>query len=240
MRSTQRLLGLYGVPAAAIAAGYAKRAWRRSQLSRATSWPAADGRVELTDVGEKNWWDLSANLDPASLSVRSARNIAALGYSYSVAGTVYSGTYKQEFVDEEDAWEFARRLKGSAIRLQYNPNKPSVSIVSELSIGAPQQSHITVSNGTALNQRAWPPTAESRHTESGLPAWRIVSWITLAAAVWEAYRFMQIINTHPQKISQTRARLVAVLATFAIARFCLWISTLQRRRATSEREPPHA
>ena len=222
---------------AAIAVGYLKRAWRRWQLGRATSWPLAEGRVELTDVGEKNWWDLSANFNLRTLSARSARNVAALGYSYSVAGTIYSGTYKQEFEEEEDAWEFARRLKGSVIKVQYNPNKPSVSVLSEPSIGVLQQRYPTVPSGAEMNQDAGQPTAESRHIEYGLPAWRIASWIALATGAWEAYRFIQVINTHQLNVSQASFRLAAVLATLAMAKFCGWMSVLQRRRATQE---PHA
>ena len=209
---------------AAIAAGYAKLVWNRSPHSGATSWPLVEGRVELTEVGEKNWWDISANLSLKTLSARSARNVAALGYSYSVAGTVYSGTYKREFESEEDAWEFARRLKGSAIGVQYNPNKPSVSVLSEPSIEAPPQSHPTVPEGVELDR--------------GVQGWRIASWIALAAAAWEVYRFIQMSKTH-LNIPQARVNLAAALAAFAIARLCNWISVWQKRRATHEKEPPH-
>lgn len=49
---------------------------------------------------------------------------------------VYAGTYKQEFEIEDEAWEFARRLKGRAVIVQYNANKPSVSALSESSVDA--------------------------------------------------------------------------------------------------------
>lgn len=92
------------------------------------------GRIELTEVGERNWWDFSAQVRGGA--VRSAKNVAALGYSYHVAGVVYAGTYKQEFEIEDEAWEFARRLKGRAVIVQYNANKPSVSALSESSVDA--------------------------------------------------------------------------------------------------------
>jgi hypothetical protein len=111
---------------AVIAGGFLKRGWHRLQQTRATNWLRAEGRVELADVGEKDWWDLSADFRG-----RSARNVAALGYSYRVAGTVYSGTYKREFLIENEAWEFARRLKGGQVIVQYNPDKPSDSILLE-------------------------------------------------------------------------------------------------------------
>jgi len=238
--AVDRRVALYlGIAMAMIAAGYAKRAWRRLQLSKAASWPLAEGRVELADVGEKKWWDLAANFSFTDLSIRSARNVAALGYSYYVAGIVYSGTYRQEFEVEEDAWEFARRLKDGVIRVQYNPNKPSVSVLSEPSIDALQQSHPTVPGGMERNQDARLQTVESRNMENKLPAWRIASWIALATGAWEAYPFIRVISTHPLNISQARVRLVAMLAALAVARFCNRMSVLQRRRATQESEPPH-
>jgi len=222
-------LVVYVVPVTVmIAAGYAKRAWRRSRLSGATSWPVVEGRVELTNVGERNWWDLSANLNPRSLSVHSARNVAALGYSYSFSGTVYSGTYKQEFEEEEDAWEFARRLKSSVIKVQYNPNKPSVSVLPESSIGALQQSRATELRGTELKQDFGQPKVESAR----LSAWRIASWMALATGAWEAYRFIALTSAHQVNIPQARVRLALCLAAIAVARFCSWMSELQRRRAS--------
>ena len=212
-----------------IAAGYAKRAWRWLRQSRATSWPLAEGRVELTDVGGRSWWDLSTNFRGGS--VRAARNVAALGYSYSVAGTVYSGTYKQEFEVEEDAWEFARRLKGGVITVQYNPNQPSVSVLSEPSIEALQQGHPTVPGGAELKQDAGQPKAASAR----LSAWQIASWIALATGAWEAYRFIPLTNSHQVNrvnIHQAGVRLVLCLAAIAVARFCRWMSVLQSRKAT--------
>jgi hypothetical protein len=122
----------YGVVIAMIALGYAKRAWSRLARSRTRSWPLAEGRIELVEAGERNWWDFSAHL--RSGVVRSATNVAALGYSYHVAGVVYAGTYKREFEAEEDAWEFARKLKGGTVMVHYNVNNPSVSVLSESSI----------------------------------------------------------------------------------------------------------
>jgi hypothetical protein len=209
-----------------IAAGYAKRAWRWLQQSRAMSWPLAEGRVELTDVGERNWWDLSMNFRGGS--ARAARNVAALGYSYSVAGTVYSGTYKQEFEVEEDAWEFARRLKGDRVTVHYNPNKPFVSVLSKPSIDALQQTHPPALGGVELKQDAGQPKVESAR----LSAWRMASWIALATGAWEAYRFIPLTSAHQVNTPQARVRLVLCLAAIAVARFCGWMSVPQRRKAT--------
>jgi hypothetical protein len=225
---------------ALIAAGYAKRAWHRLQRSRTRSWPVAEGHIELADVGEENWWDLAANFNFTDLSIRSARNVAALGYSYHVAGIVYSGTYKQEFAVEEDAWEFAHRLKGGAVTIQYNPNKPTVSVLSKPSIDELQQTHPLAPGSVELNQDTGQPTVESAALKNRLSAWGIASWIALATGAWEAYPFIRAINTHQLNISQATVRLVVVLFTLAVARFCNWMSVSQRRRATQEREPPHA
>ena len=93
-----------------------------------------EGRIELVDVDEKKLFSLST-----SFRGRSAKHIANLGYSYSVAGTNYSGTYKRGFEVEEEAWEFVRGLKGGVVTVQYNPKKPSASALSEQSVETLQQ-----------------------------------------------------------------------------------------------------
>jgi hypothetical protein len=119
---------------AVVAAEYAKPAWRWLQRNRATSWPITQGRIESVDVNERKWFSPSM-----SFRGRSAKHVAELGYSYSVAGTTYSGTHKREFEVEEEAWEFVRDLKGGVVTVQYDPKKPSVSIMSEQSIERLQQ-----------------------------------------------------------------------------------------------------
>ena len=119
---------------AAIVAGYAKPVWRWLQRNRATGWPITPGRIELVDVDEKKWFPSSA-----SFRGHSAKHIVKLGYSYSIAGTTYSGTYKRDFEVEEEAWEFVRDLKGGVVAVHYNPKKPSISVLSEPSIETVQQ-----------------------------------------------------------------------------------------------------
>jgi hypothetical protein len=119
---------------AATAAGYAKPLWRWLQRNRATNWPLAQGRIESVDVNDKKWFFQSA-----SFRGRSAKHVAELEYSYSVAGATYSGTYKRQFEVEEEAWEFLRELKGGVVTVHYNSKKPSVSILSEQSIETLQQ-----------------------------------------------------------------------------------------------------
>ena len=114
---------------AASAVGYAKPVWRWLRRNRATSWPSSEGRIELVDVDKKKWFS-----QYMSFRGRTAKYIAELGYSYSVAGATYTGAYERDFEVEEEAWEFARDLKGGVVTVQYNPMKPSVSILSEQSI----------------------------------------------------------------------------------------------------------
>jgi hypothetical protein len=119
---------------AAIAVGYAKPVWRWLQRNRAKNWPITEGRFESADVDEKKRFSPSV-----SFRSRSAKHIAKLGYSYSVAGTTYSGAHKREFEVEGEAREFVRELKGGLVTVQYNPKKPSVSILLEQSIETLQQ-----------------------------------------------------------------------------------------------------
>jgi hypothetical protein len=227
-------LGVYfGTAGVMVAAGYAKSAWRRMQQNRARSWPVTEGRVEMVDVGERNWWDLSANLRDGS--ARSARNVVALGYSYHVAGTVHSGTYKKEFEAEEDAWEFARRLKGSAITVQYDTDKPSASLLCESSIDPLGQTHPPALGRAKLNRSSGQPAAELAAFRVRLSAWRIASWIALAIGVWEGYQFVQLSNADRANLSgEAKVRLAVCLVALLVSRMCGWMSTLQRRRATQE------
>ena len=60
-------------------------------------------------------------------------------YSYSINGHDYDGRYSGEFGTEEEAQEFGRELKDKAVMVQYNPNKPSTSALSETSLKEMQQ-----------------------------------------------------------------------------------------------------
>ena len=81
--------------------------------------------------------------------------VAELGYSYSVAGQTEAGFYKRELSTEDEAWEFARDLKGKPVAVHYNPNKPAASTLSEQSVEtllqtrAPRAAGEMLSSGSA-------------------------------------------------------------------------------------------
>lgn len=106
-----------------------KPLWRWIQRNRATSWLTASGQVDYVSASETKRTFFSTS--PRG----SARTYEAeLGYSYSIAGTKYCGRYKREFGTEAEAYEFVRDLKGKAVPVQYNPNKPSTSVLLEPSV----------------------------------------------------------------------------------------------------------
>jgi hypothetical protein len=108
--------------------------------------------------------------------------VVKLGYSYSVAGNVETGTYERDFSTDEEALEFQRDLKGKPAAVYYNPNKPSKSTLSEPSIEA--------------LLRARPPKTSTDYTlsapKSSLPAlvrhflwvFIILAFVGLVASVW--------------------------------------------------------
>ncbi len=57
--------------------------------------------------------------------------VGVLAYSYSLSGEILHGEYKRNFASEEAALDFLRGLEGQVISIQYNPNKPSRSILLE-------------------------------------------------------------------------------------------------------------
>jgi hypothetical protein len=226
----RRFVIVFGFLAVAFCAGLAQFYWRRSQRSKAVHWPFAEGRVEVADVGERAWWDLAMNLQG-----RSPRNVAALGYSYSVAGTVYSGTYKREFEDENDAWDFARKFKGRAVSVQYNPEKASRSVLFEESLDSlqPVQPSIAFLGSASPRQsldgtqQAPAPTAMRRNPWS---VWRIASWIVLAIALLELWRLEEILRSKPLASDESRSWIVLAIVTLAISKICNLVSHISQRK----------
>jgi CubicO group peptidase (beta-lactamase class C family) len=162
---------------AATVAGFVKPLWRWIQRNRAKSWPITTGQIESASVNEPEPGFMSSTPRRGSRAY-----VAELGYSYRVVGQVEAGFYKREFYTEEEAQEFLRDLKGKPVTVQYNPNKPSTSIVSEPSIQ------------TLLQTRAPKPVAEifSSVSTSSVPPlvsrllWVFVflSAIGLAVSLW--------------------------------------------------------
>lgn len=111
---------------AAILAGWTWSLWKRYQRYRATTWPITQGHVETVDVTRPTKW-LRTSDKPSS-------DIAEIGYSYSVDGSIFGGFYQREFASADAAWEFLRDLKGKPVTVHYNPARPSSSAISDDSI----------------------------------------------------------------------------------------------------------
>lgn len=82
----------------------------RSLLAK--SWPLTDGRIETVNVrtiGEQA--------------------LAGLGYSYLAEGMRYSGYYSQQFVDEQQAWDYAGKLQGRSVMVRHKHSNPGVSVL---------------------------------------------------------------------------------------------------------------
>jgi len=109
--------------------GWIKPLWRWFQRNRASGWPGVGGQVESVAVNEAKRSFFSPSLGGSSPS-----HVAELRYSYSPAGNREVGCYKREFGTEGEASEFVRELQGKPVAVHYNPDKPSVSTLSEASI----------------------------------------------------------------------------------------------------------
>jgi hypothetical protein len=114
---------------------------RRNRCGRGSSakerriGPVTIGKIESVSVNEPKPFFTSMELSksPSSYS-------AKIVYSYSVAGTLGSGTYRREFGLKDEAWEFVRDLKGKPVAVNYKPNKPSNSVLTEQSVESLLQS----------------------------------------------------------------------------------------------------
>jgi Protein of unknown function (DUF3592) len=106
---------------ALLVGGWLLSSWRWLRRRRAAGWPIADGRIESIEVRKPNFL----------LTTKRGYYVAQLGYSYSVAGSTYSGLYKREFPTQPAADDFVRDLKGKAVAVRYSPSKPSQSMVLE-------------------------------------------------------------------------------------------------------------
>lgn len=111
------------------AAGFATPLWQRLKRHRAQSWSSAQGQIESVDAKQPRvLFFFTPSKD------RSATHVAELNYSYSVAGSAFVGHYKREFPTEWDARDFLRDLKGKSVTVLVNPDKPSLSTLSESAI----------------------------------------------------------------------------------------------------------
>jgi hypothetical protein len=106
-----------------------KPLWRWIQSQRASGWPLTTGLIESVSVREskQSFFASWPNGD-------SPRYFAELDYSYAVTDSTFTGRYQRGFSMEQEAWEFLRDLKGKSVSVQYNPENPVTSTLSEQSV----------------------------------------------------------------------------------------------------------
>lgn len=75
---------------AIMLAGWSIPAWRWLKRRRAAGWPIADSRIEFVEVSKPTF----------SFKTKRGYYVAELGYSYSIAGSAFSGHYRRDFPTE--------------------------------------------------------------------------------------------------------------------------------------------
>lgn len=95
------------------------RARSNRKYQGAESWPTTQSTVEFVAVRAEGG--------------RGNRHyVAELAYSYSVEGHYYSGFYHRHFQSEKNARSFVEACKGKIIPVQYKPENPEVSVMSDV------------------------------------------------------------------------------------------------------------
>ena len=104
--------------------------WRWFRRDRVKSWHSAIGAIESIGESEpRRFFGLVLTRD-------SSGEILELRYSYSVLGQLLHGGHKLDSSSKFDLDEFTNRLIGLPIQVQYHPDKPSVSALTDSSIEA--------------------------------------------------------------------------------------------------------
>jgi hypothetical protein len=89
---------------------------------RSAHWPTIPGTVESGGVStyrtQSRYWKREIE-----------RATAQLAYSYRLDSTYYAGYHTETFNDEQKAWSYVDALKGQAVQVSYNPQKPDVSVL---------------------------------------------------------------------------------------------------------------
>lgn len=93
-------------------------AWIYNKVRRhqAHSWPTAEGKAESCEAKyEATYYDVNTHVTTKKWVVR-------MKYSYAVEGTIYSGNYRRDFNEEEDAQQWMVDYKaGQALMIRYHP-----------------------------------------------------------------------------------------------------------------------
>jgi hypothetical protein len=95
-----------------------ERGWQWMRRRTARTWPAADGHVHTADwrqprTGTRRYF------------------VGSLSYYYFVDGHFYSGYHRRSFTSADDAANWARHIQGAAVRVRYNAQSPSRSLLLE-------------------------------------------------------------------------------------------------------------
>jgi Protein of unknown function (DUF3592) len=105
------LLALFGVCLLLVFGFYALKLLLL--IRRTEKWPQVEGHVETTHV---QW-------------LESGKARGEVGYSYRVGDRWYSGYESQLFPDEQQASDFANRVKGRKLLVHHHPRKPKKAVI---------------------------------------------------------------------------------------------------------------
>ncbi len=129
-----------------VVASFIPSLWKRYQRHRSATWPLTQGHIETLNVTQPSRWSHN----------RGQVEIAEIGYSYSIDGTVYGGHYQRSFGSADAAWEFLRDLKGKPITVHYNLARPSSSSIAEDSLETLIQTRPPIPEGSLREEYAAP------------------------------------------------------------------------------------
>ena len=113
-----------------VVLGWLTPLWKWLQRDRVKSWPSAIGAME--SIGEPQ----PRKFLGLTLSNSSSEKILELCYSYSALGQSFHGRHKLDASSKFNVDKFTNRLVGLPIQVQYHPDKPSVSALTDSSIEA--------------------------------------------------------------------------------------------------------
>lgn len=83
----------------------------------------------LSSVRAAGWLPAEGKVETVMVSTFSEQSLAEVAYSYVAEGERYAGYFARQFVDEQDAWDYIRPLKGQSLLVRYKPGSPSASAV---------------------------------------------------------------------------------------------------------------
>jgi len=89
---------------------------------RSAHWPTTGGTIESGSVST-----VRSRSHYFERGIESAT--ANLAYSYRLDGNYHSGYHTETFNDEQKAWSYVDGLKGSVVKVSYNPRKPEISVL---------------------------------------------------------------------------------------------------------------